>query len=149
MSQTATATEPAASTELLRAPAEVKYADELAWLRDIDDSPRPFTWQLSPRMIRLFVLGSTPADKLERDIAPKFFGAPEDGRARHRHPGQRPRPAAHRRPRHGQELAGRTARRRHLRQQHARGAGNRGDHGGSHQILVERGHGHRQWAVAR
>ena len=77
MSQTATATEPAASTELLRAPAEVKYADELAWLRDIDDSPRPFTWQLSPRMIRLFVLGSTPADKLERDIAPKFFGAPE------------------------------------------------------------------------
>ena len=77
MNQAATATEPAVSTALLRAPAEVKYADELVWLRDIDDSPRPFTWQLSPRMIRLFVLGSTPADKLERDIAPKFFGAPE------------------------------------------------------------------------
>ncbi len=76
MSQTATAEQPA-TTELLRAPAEVKYAEELAWLRSVDQGPRPFTWQLSPRMIRLFVLGSTPADKLERDIAPKFFGAPD------------------------------------------------------------------------
>ncbi len=77
MSQTATIDEQSATTELLRAPAEVKYAEELAWLQSIDDSPRPFTWQLSPRMVRLFVLGSTPADKLERTIAPKFFGAPD------------------------------------------------------------------------
>jgi len=62
---------------LLRAPAEVKCAEELAWLQSVDDGSWPFTWHLSPRMIRLFVLGSTPADKLERDIAPKFFGTPD------------------------------------------------------------------------
>src|SRR6185295_16855741 len=31
---------------------------------------------LSPRMIRTFVLGSTSADKLERQVPQKFFGDP-------------------------------------------------------------------------
>lgn len=61
---------------ILRQPAEVKYAEELAYLESIDDNPRPFTWRLSPRMIRVFVLGSTAADKLERPIVTKFFGDP-------------------------------------------------------------------------
>ncbi len=61
---------------ILREPAEVKYADELSFLESIDDSPRPFTWRLSPRMIRIFVLGSTAADKLDRPVATKFFGDP-------------------------------------------------------------------------
>ena len=35
-------------TEMLRAPAEVKYAEELDWLESIDDGPKPFSWRLSP-----------------------------------------------------------------------------------------------------
>ncbi|MEM7478232.1 MAG: AAA family ATPase [Planctomycetota bacterium] len=62
--------------ELLREPAEVKYAEELSYLESIDESPRPFTWRLSPRMVRIFVLGTTAADNLDCDIAPKFFGDP-------------------------------------------------------------------------
>src|SRR5437763_1344215 len=60
--------------DILREPVEVKYADELEWLRAADDGARPASWKLSPRLVRLFVLGSSPSDKLERPIAPKFFG---------------------------------------------------------------------------
>ncbi len=60
----------------LRLPAEAKYAEELAWLRSQDSSPRPFSWALSPRMIRIFILGSSPSDKLERVIPQKFYGDP-------------------------------------------------------------------------
>ena len=67
---------PAAEQTILREPAEVKYAEELAYLESIDDAPRPFTWRLSPKMVRIFVLGTTAADDLERSIAPKFFGDP-------------------------------------------------------------------------
>ncbi|MFC6931137.1 hypothetical protein ACFQHO_12900 [Actinomadura yumaensis] len=52
--------------EMLRAPAEVKYAEELDWLESIDDGPKPFSWRLSPRMVRLFVLGSERSDGLDR-----------------------------------------------------------------------------------
>src|SRR5262249_46882044 len=64
---TPTAEKPAAATgdvEVLRQPAEAKYADELAYLASVDTSPRPFTWKLSPRIVRTFILGSRPADKL-------------------------------------------------------------------------------------
>ncbi len=67
---------PATNGEVLRQPAEVKYADELAYLVSADTSPRPFTWKLSPRLVRLFVLGSRPADKLDREIRQKFYGDP-------------------------------------------------------------------------
>ena len=66
----------AAKTEVLRLPAEQKYAEELAYLASVDRGPKPFSWRLSPRMVRLFILGSTPADKLERPVAQKFFGDP-------------------------------------------------------------------------
>jgi MoxR-like ATPase len=62
--------------KLLRMPAEQKYAEELEYLRSIDTGARPFSWHLSPKMIRVFILGSTPADKIERPIAQKFFGDP-------------------------------------------------------------------------
>ena len=62
--------------EVLRQPAEVKYADELAYLTSADTAPRPFTWKLSPRMVRTFILGSRPADKLGREIKQKFYGDP-------------------------------------------------------------------------
>jgi MoxR-like ATPase len=61
-------------TEMLRAPAEVKYADELDWLESVDDGPKPFSWRLSPKMVRLFILGSQRADGLDRDIPQKWFG---------------------------------------------------------------------------
>ncbi|MBB5778763.1 AAA family ATPase [Nonomuraea jabiensis] len=62
------------SDDMLRAPAEVKYAEELDWLESIDDSPKPFSWRLSPRMIRLFILGSERSDGLDREISQKWFG---------------------------------------------------------------------------
>src|SRR5262245_48591642 len=62
------------TAEMLRAPAEVKYAEELDWLESIDTGPKPFTWRLSPRMVRLFVLGSERADGLDREIPQKWFG---------------------------------------------------------------------------
>ncbi|WP_344610584.1 ATP-binding protein [Dactylosporangium salmoneum] len=66
-------------TDMLRAPAEVKYAEELDWLESIDDGPKPFSWRLSPRMVRLFVLGTEgrslgDADGLDREISQKWFG---------------------------------------------------------------------------
>lgn len=61
-------------TKVLRQPAEVKYAEELAYLASVDKFPRPFTWRLSPQMVRLFVLGSQPGDKLGRAVSQKFYG---------------------------------------------------------------------------
>ncbi|MFF7849531.1 AAA family ATPase [Streptomyces sp. NPDC007910] len=61
-------------SDLLRAPAEIKYAEELDWLESIDDHPKPFSWRLSPKMVRLFVLGSERADGLDREVAQKWFG---------------------------------------------------------------------------
>ena len=64
------------SDEKLRLPAEERYAEELDYLASIDKDHKPFAWALSPRMARLFVLGSRPSDKLERNIPQKFFGDP-------------------------------------------------------------------------
>ena len=44
--------------DILRAPAERLYADELAAARRADDRPpEPEGWRLSPRAVRAFVLG--------------------------------------------------------------------------------------------
>ena len=61
-------------SEQLRPPAETKYADELDWLESIDSNPKPFSWRLSPKMIRIFILGSERADGLERKVPQKWFG---------------------------------------------------------------------------
>ncbi|MFF7363217.1 AAA family ATPase [Streptomyces sp. NPDC008125] len=61
-------------SDLLRAPAEIKYAEELDWLESVDDGPKPFSWRLSPKMVRLFILGSERADGLDREIGQKWFG---------------------------------------------------------------------------
>jgi MoxR-like ATPase len=68
--------DPAPPGEILREPAEVKYAEELSWLRSVDDGPRPSSWRLSPRMVRIFVSGSSPSDRMGREVRPKFFGDP-------------------------------------------------------------------------
>ena len=62
--------------EQLREPAEVKYAQELAYLASIDKGKKPFTWYLSPRMIRTFILGAQPGESFDRKISQKFFGDP-------------------------------------------------------------------------
>ncbi|GAA4593590.1 AAA family ATPase [Planotetraspora phitsanulokensis] len=59
---------------MLRAPAEIKYADELDYLESIDTGFKPFSWRLSPRMVRIFVLGSERSDGLDREIPQKWFG---------------------------------------------------------------------------
>ncbi|WP_208096271.1 AAA family ATPase [Nostoc sp. 106C] len=59
---------------MLRQPAEMKYADELEYLASIDKGARPFSWRLSPQMVRTFVLGSTPSQKLDRQIEQKWYG---------------------------------------------------------------------------
>jgi len=64
------------SDSILRQPAESKYAEELEYLVTVDRGPRPANWRLSPRMVRTFVLGSMPSDKLERTIDQKWYGDP-------------------------------------------------------------------------
>src|SRR5689334_7722263 len=64
------------SDTILRLPAEAKYANELDYLEAADTGARPASWRLTPRMVRTFVLGSTPSDKLEHKIEQKWYGDP-------------------------------------------------------------------------
>lgn len=57
------------SQAVLRAPAEVKYADELARLADQSSGQKPSSWRLSPQMVRSFIIG----DK-KLGIDQKWFG---------------------------------------------------------------------------
>jgi len=59
---------------ILRQPAEVKYEEELAYLQSVDKGRKPFNWRLSANMVRIFVLGATKSDNLDRDIPQKWFG---------------------------------------------------------------------------
>ena len=59
---------------LLRQPAEVKYQEELAYLQSVDTGRKPFNWKLSANMVRIFVLGSSKSDNLDRAIPQKWFG---------------------------------------------------------------------------
>ena len=136
--------------DMLRAPAEVKYAEELDWLESVDDGPKPFSWRLSARRWSGCSSSAPSAPTAWTARSPqKWFGDRSFVERSHRHAGLRPRPAADRRPRHRQELAGRAAGRRDLPQLHARRAGHRRHHRGPHQVLVERLHGHRQGPVPR
>lgn len=62
-------------SEILRAPAETRYAEELQWLRSVDPDPKPFRWGLSPKMVRVFILGSTKRDGLDKEVPQKWFGS--------------------------------------------------------------------------
>ena len=71
----------AQSSRVVRAPAEVIYADELAALA-ADGGAKPPGWKLSPRAVRQFILGSDGAaishtrdgKKLRTVITQKFYG---------------------------------------------------------------------------
>jgi MoxR-like ATPase len=62
----------------VRQPAEVRCAAELAALRAADQGARPPGWQLSPRAVETFVLGSREpvrdANGASIEITPKFVG---------------------------------------------------------------------------
>ena len=64
--------------EVVRQPAEVRCAAELAALRSADQGARPPGWQLSPRAVETFVLGSREAVRdangASVEITPKFVG---------------------------------------------------------------------------
>lgn len=62
------------SPEIQSPPAEVLYAEELAFLRAWDEGPRPPGWQLSPRAVVTFVCGSR-GEKLSLPKGAKSDGA--------------------------------------------------------------------------
>lgn len=65
------------TSEVLRQPAEQRYASELAALAASDKDPRPPGWNLSPRAVRTFILGSESSQKSKSDgitIVKKFQG---------------------------------------------------------------------------
>jgi len=68
-------------SEVLREPAEVKYAVELEALRQNDRDERPTPWKLSPRAVLTYVTGSKKpltatidGKTVEVPITRKFFG---------------------------------------------------------------------------
>ena len=74
---------PTASLDVLREPAEVRYADQLEALRQNDAEVPPSNWRLSPRSVLLYVTGgktlkaSIDGKKVDVPITRKFFG--DDG----------------------------------------------------------------------
>jgi MoxR-like ATPase len=73
---------PQTSTNTVRPPAEVLYAQELEALAANDPHPKPPGWKLSPRAVRTFILGSEGKPltykqgrkKIEVEIKPKYYG---------------------------------------------------------------------------
>jgi MoxR-like ATPase len=65
----AKATKQSQQPAVLRAPAEVQYAAELALLEQADKDPRPAGWRLSPTAARSFICGAS-----KPSISRKFFG---------------------------------------------------------------------------
>ena len=43
----------------IKPPVEIRYAEELKALKENDTGPRPLNWQLSPKAVRTFILGSS------------------------------------------------------------------------------------------
>ncbi|MFT3782797.1 MAG: AAA family ATPase [Nibricoccus sp.] len=70
------------TSSVLRPPAEITYAEELAALKATDTGPRPKGWNLSPRAVRTFIVGSDGqkvnhtmgGQKKATEITRKFYG---------------------------------------------------------------------------
>src|SRR5437763_860163 len=62
---------PAPADGMLRAPAEMLYADELEQLAREDEHPRPPGWKLSPRAVATYILGGKAGSMT---ITPKYIG---------------------------------------------------------------------------
>ncbi len=59
---------------VLRPSVEQLYKEELSFLHSIDKFTKPKNWFLSPHMLKIFVLGSSSKDKLNKKIEKKFYG---------------------------------------------------------------------------
>src|SRR5436189_1799462 len=72
-----------ANADVLREPAEVRYADQLEALRQNDPDTPPKPWKLSPRSVLTYIIGGKPlkakwnGKTVEVPIKRKFFG--DDG----------------------------------------------------------------------
>lgn len=62
---------PAAAGNMLRAPAEVLYAEELEALAKDDKHPRPPGWKMSPRAVLTYITGGTAGSLT---VTPKYIG---------------------------------------------------------------------------
>lgn len=61
----------------IKPPVEIRYADELAALKSIDNGRKPENWMLSPKAVRTFILGSSKPIEYNGQsitIKKKFFG---------------------------------------------------------------------------
>lgn len=67
----AAAAPPASPGNMLRAPAEVLYAEELEQLAKQDKHPRPPGWKLSPRAVATYITGGKAGSLA---ITPKYIG---------------------------------------------------------------------------
>jgi MoxR-like ATPase len=74
---------PTDPTEILREPAEVRYADQLEALRQADSETPPTNWRLSPRSVLTYITGGkalkvkVDGKSVDVPITRKFFG--DDG----------------------------------------------------------------------
>lgn len=73
--------QPDSNPDVLREPAEVRYRTQLAALRQADGDARPPAWQLSPRSVLQYIVGTKKPIKatldgkaIEVPITRKFFG---------------------------------------------------------------------------
>lgn len=62
---------PAANGGMLRAPAEVLYAEELEQLAKEDKHPRPPGWKMSPRAVATYITGGKAGSMA---VTPKYIG---------------------------------------------------------------------------
>jgi MoxR-like ATPase len=62
-----------AVSQMLRAPAEVLYADEIEMLIKEDKYDRPPGWRMSPRAVLTYICGGKAGSK---EITPKYIGYP-------------------------------------------------------------------------
>jgi MoxR-like ATPase len=69
--KTDTSAPPASADGMLRAPAEVLYAEELDQLAKEDKYPRPPGWNLSPRAVATYITGGKAG---AMDVTPKYIG---------------------------------------------------------------------------
>ena len=61
----------------IKPPVEVRYQEELEALKEWDTGKKPVNWQLSPKAVRTFILGSKDPiiyNKKEIYIRKKFLG---------------------------------------------------------------------------
>jgi len=63
--------------KLIKPPVEIRYREELEALKNTDTGRKPENWQMSPKAVRTFILGSQKPIKYKRKeykIEKKYFG---------------------------------------------------------------------------